>query len=156
MREEKRPALLVPLDNADEAAVVEGLDVYPVSNLRQAADIIAGRLAVQPYRVDVAKVFETHLIYEEDFADVKGQSFDVTQDEAEHAKHAIEVAVAGGHNLLMTWPPEKVFIYTNRFHLLCIVFSTHSSVGGRWNCINARRVEMRKPRMPPRFQRRSP
>ncbi|MBU0713834.1 MAG: ATP-binding protein [Verrucomicrobia bacterium] len=78
--------------------------------MRPIRDIIAGRLVVQPYRVDVAKVFETHLIYEEDFADVKGQSFDVAQDEAEHAKRAIEVAVAGGHNLLMIGPPGKAFI----------------------------------------------
>ena len=115
MREEKRPALLVPLDNADEAAVVEGLDVYPVSNLRQAADFIAGRINLTPYRVDLEKIFESHLVYEEDFVDVKGQSFDVTQDEAEHAKRAVEVAVAGGHNLLFIGPPGKAFIYNVGF-----------------------------------------
>ena len=65
--------------------------------------------------MNVAKVFATHLIYEEDFADVKGQPFDYAQDEAEHAKRAIEVAVAGGHNLLMIGPPGKALIYYVRF-----------------------------------------
>lgn len=60
------------MENADEAAVVEGIDVYPVINLRQAADFIAGRIALMPYRVNLEKVFESPLVYEEDFADVKG------------------------------------------------------------------------------------
>ncbi|NLB59908.1 MAG: YifB family Mg chelatase-like AAA ATPase, partial [Lentisphaerae bacterium] len=96
MRAARRRALLVPEENADEAAVVEGLAVYPVSNLRQAADFLAGRINLTPHRVDLEKVFANHLAYDDDFAEVKGQ---------EHAKRAVEVAVAGGHNLLFIGPP---------------------------------------------------
>ncbi len=89
--------ILLPEENAKEAAMVEGLEVYPMRNLREAVGFLAGEHhLLQPVHVNMNEVFSADQHYTVDFADVKGQ---------ESVKRAMEVAAAGGHNILLIGPP---------------------------------------------------
>ena len=69
-RLEGRQSFIVPADNAEEAAVVEGLDVYPVRTLRQAVDFVKGDLPQRPFKLNIERVFQELRDYDDDFADV--------------------------------------------------------------------------------------
>ena len=95
-RQECIKGLILPQDNAAEAAVVNTIEAIGVRDLGQVMDFLNNSLNIEPTTVDIESIFAQRQEYDEDLNEVKGQ---------EHVKRALEIAAAGGHNIIMIGPP---------------------------------------------------
>ncbi len=88
--------IILPHDNAPEASVVDGVDIIPVEDLNQVVRFLLGQIEISPSKFDRESFFKSGRNWKIDFSEVRGQ---------EHAKRGMEIAAAGGHNVLLVGPP---------------------------------------------------
>jgi magnesium chelatase family protein len=93
-RDQGLKGLILPRENAGEAAVVSEIEVIPVDSLTQAVGFLNGAIEIEPYPSRLEQLFEEFSVYPQDFSDVRGQ---------ELAKRAMTIAAAGSHNLITVW-----------------------------------------------------
>ena len=93
---QKRKKLILPMENAKEAAIVQDIDVVSCSDLISVVNFINGHISLSPFKSNPAQILKKNSKHKIDFSDVKGQ---------EHAKRGLEISAAGGHSTLLIGPP---------------------------------------------------
>ncbi|HEY5124159.1 MAG TPA: YifB family Mg chelatase-like AAA ATPase [Ignavibacteria bacterium] len=95
-RRKEFKGIILPIGNAKEAAIVEGLDVFPFETVQEVLGFLNDEIIPEPYKLNSREIFEQQNFYAVDFSDVKGQA---------DVKRGLEVAAAGGHNIIMIGLP---------------------------------------------------